>query len=159
MSHFDSALIAFRPVDEADAVAISELITCLCERFIIDAFPEEGKSNMLLACTPAAIAKCINDGFDYEVATANGEIIGVVATRDNSHLYHLFVREQWHGRGLASALWHRAKSRCIMRGHRGPFSVNASTNAVGLYERLGFVPSASQRGVGGVTFYPMLAAL
>ena len=68
-------------------------------------------------------------GFDWLVAEDGGRLAGVVATRDDSHLYHLFVAREHHRRGVARRLWETARDRCVKRAGTRRFTVNASTFA------------------------------
>lgn len=121
-----------------DAGSISALILPLAEKFITHEFSEQGSRKLLGGMTPVAIRRYINSGFRYHVAEQSGRIVGVVATRDNSHLYHLFVAEPYQGRGLARQLWREARQACREAGNAGEYTVNSSRLAVGMYERLGF---------------------
>jgi ribosomal protein S18 acetylase RimI-like enzyme len=102
-----------------------------------------------------AIVKFVSDGFRYHVALAGDEIVGFVGIRDNRHLYHLFVAESFQRRGVGRRLWEVAHEECRSRSHAGPFTVNSSTNAIPMYERLGFRRTAPTQDQGGVVFNPM----
>ena len=58
----------------------------------------------------------------YHVAEDAGRLVGVVAVRDNKHLYHLFVAEPHQGQGLARELWSVAKAACVAAGNSGEFT-------------------------------------
>lgn len=121
-----------------DAGSISTLILPLAEKYIAHEFSEQGSRKLLSGMTPVAIRNYIDSGFRYHVAEQSGRIVGVVATRDNSHLYHLFVAEPYQGRGLARRLWDSARRACREAGNPGEYTVNSSRLAVGMYEKLGF---------------------
>ena len=89
------------------------------------------------------------------MAEENGCLAGVTATRDDKHLYHLFVAEPFQRRGLARALWDHAKQACLEAGNPGEFTVNSSRFAVGLYVKLGFVPLGPEVDRNGVISIPM----
>jgi ribosomal protein S18 acetylase RimI-like enzyme len=92
-----------------------------------------------------AIGGYIESGYRYHIAEEDGELAGVVAVRDNSHLYHLFVSERFQGQGLARRLWEVAKTASLSAGNPGLFTVNSSRYAVGMYENFGFVRPAFRR--------------
>ena len=142
-----------------DAAEISALLSTLADRFIVTEFSEEGRRNLLNSMTPAAIEQFFADGYRYHVAVDGGEIVGVVGTRDNSHLFHLFVAESYQGQGLSSRLWHVGRDACLDAGNPGFFNVNASLNAQNVYRRWGFEPIAGVREGGGVRDLPMRMAL
>lgn len=96
-----------------------------------------------------------NDG-RYQVAFVDGELAGVVSVRDNSHLFHLYVAERFHRRGIARALWQAARDDAQARGNPGRFTVKSSPYAVGVYERFGFKATGPRAEQGGLAYVPML---
>jgi GNAT superfamily N-acetyltransferase len=53
------------------------------------------------------------DGLRYHVYEDNGDLVGVVATREDRHLFNLFVAEHAQGRGIARLLWKTAREACV----------------------------------------------
>ncbi|MFO1432895.1 MAG: GNAT family N-acetyltransferase [Candidatus Competibacteraceae bacterium] len=138
-----------------EAAAISALTTLLAEKFIAHAFSEEGARYLFRSLTPAAIGNALASGFRYHIARNDRQWLGVVGTRDNCHLYHLFVTEPAQGQGLGRSLWAVAKQACREAGHAGEFTVNASRFAVGFYQKLGFEPQGEEITSHGVIAVPM----
>lgn len=139
-----------------DAKAISELLIVLAEQYIVTMFTDEGRRNMLSSITPNAIEGFMCKGYRYHVGEIDNRIIAVVGTRDDSHLFHLFVNEQHHGNGYSSQLWSVAKTACVDSGKNpGFFTVNASLNAQDVYKHWGFIPIGGIREGGGVKDLPM----
>ena len=135
----------------SDAEAISALVTGWALHYLEDpALPEA--ASFLASLTPASTAARIATGeFKYYVAMDEGGVCGVIAVRDGFHLYHLFVRADSHGKGIARALWEHAKS---LSGST-TFVVNSSLPAVPVYQRFGFVAKAAPQSDKGLTFVPM----
>lgn len=144
-----------RKATSEDINAISGLLIQLSEKYITSSFTEEGRSNLLWSMRPEAIRGYLDHGFRYHVAVRDGEILGVVAMKDDTHLYHLFVAEAEQGTGLARRLWETAKSDCLSRSSPEYFTVNSSLNAQQVYKSWGFVPVAGVRETGGVKDIPM----
>lgn len=144
-----------RSATEADAGPISSLIHGLSAPFLLS--PDgKGAEPFLESICELAIRGYISAGnFSYLVAEFEGELAGVVALRDNSHLYHLFVAPPHQGKGLGRGLWLRVKQSALQAGNGGRFTVNSSLNAVSFYERLGFVPVGPKVVKHGVAFVPM----
>ena len=138
-----------------DAKEISQLISCLTAKFITDNFSPEGKEHLISTMTPQAIEEFIQLGYRYQVAETGGKLIGVVAIKDNKHLYHLFVSEHCQRQGVARQLWTSAMKDCLGRGNPGEFTVNSSQYARGAYKKLGFVESSGPKEHRGVVFFPM----
>ena len=147
--------IAIRPATTDDAQRISELITTLSREHIACDLSPEGSERLLSSMSADSIRGFINSGFRYFVAETGGTIAGVVATRDDQHLYHLFVDNRFQRQGLARKLWQAAHEACVAASGTRVFTVNSSRNAVAVYERFGFVRHGEPQNVGGVIFVPM----
>ena len=139
----------------ADAPRISALIRELSKPFLVSP-SGEGAEPFFAAISEAAIQGYVSSSnFEYFVAGSQSQLAGVVALRDNSHLFHLFVAKPYQGQGLGSRLWQVVKTRAIQAGNPGKFTVNSSLNALPVYEKLGFIPSGPVVQTHGVTFQPM----
>lgn len=138
---------AIRDATPADATAISELVSRVADATIFADGPEDGRRYFMAMNTPAATAGKLRDNtYRYHVAEQDGEIVGMVAIRGNSHIYHLFVDRSMHGKGLGRALWEYARAVCVRNGNHGRYSVDATPETVPFYERFGFLVSG-ERGV------------
>lgn len=138
-----------------DAHAISDLIRPLAEQYIAHEFSPEGAGILLASMDAAAIEGYFAAGYEYHVAEEDGVLVGVVGVRDNSHLYHLFVADEFRGRGFARELWRVARDACRAAGNVGEFTVNSSGFAVGMYRKFGFVETSPPETRNGVTSIPM----
>ncbi|MCG8588682.1 MAG: GNAT family N-acetyltransferase [Proteobacteria bacterium] len=147
--------VRIRPGVVGDAEAISDLIVSLAKKFITPDFTPEGTKAFLATASPEAIRSYFEQGFRYSVAEERAALVGVVATRDDNHLYHLFVAESAQGRGLARRLWETARAECVARGNSGPFTVNSSRYAEAVYRRFGFVRVGDESEQDGVVVVPM----
>ena len=105
--------------------------------------------------TPDAIEKYIQSGFRYHITEVESRLVGAVGVRDNSHLYHLFVLEQYQRQGIARKLWQVAMEACLCQGNPGEFTVNSSIFALGVYEKFGFIAQSGPEEKNGVVFIPM----
>lgn len=140
-----------RQATVSDAQAVSDLVTGLSPYFLDDASSPES-APFVATLTPAAYAGRIGSThFVYYVAEDAAGACGVIALRDGSHLYNLFVRRDAHRQGIARALWEHAKALSC----HDTFTVNSSLFAVPVYERLGFVTQASPQTADGLVFVPM----
>lgn len=140
----------------ADAPRISALLRDLTSKYIARTLSDEGANRLLDSMTEPAIKAYLASGYRYHVAEQDGELAGVVAVRDNGHLYHLFVSERFQRQGVARQLWEVAKDACLQAGNPGAFTVNSSRYAVGLYEKLGFVKRSDASNDGDVISIPMI---
>jgi ribosomal protein S18 acetylase RimI-like enzyme len=68
---------------------------------------------------------------------------------------HLFVAESHQRRGIARALWTRAKSELMADGGDASVVTNSSIYALPVYERFGFKVIGPRAQRAGVTYVPM----
>ena len=127
----------------------------LSKKFITGDFTARGEKFLLDSMTPATIRKLMQDGYRYHVAETEDHIVGVVAVKDNKHLFQLFVAEELQRRGIAKKLWRVAMEACLSKEDIGEFTVNSSAYAREVYTRLGFVALPGPQIKNGVVFYPM----
>jgi GNAT superfamily N-acetyltransferase len=139
----------------ADSERISQLVDGLAKKYIAHEFSPAGVECLLSSMRPGEIKKYIESGFMYHIAEFNGQLVGVVGVRDNSHLYHLFVDERYQRQGIAKALWRVAIESCLLKGNPGVFTVNSSRYALPIYERLGFIVHSGPQQSNGVIYIPM----
>jgi GNAT superfamily N-acetyltransferase len=144
-----------RPATPEDAGTISELILRLTHYFTLD--PDgKGAETFLETISPEGIAGFIKaPDFQYLAGIIDGKIAGVVAIRDNRHLYHLFVAPVFHRQGLAKELWEHAMRESLVRGNPGEFTVNSTLYAVPVYASFGFEVVGEKIETNGIAFVPM----
>ena len=155
------ASMKIRRATPADAPAISRLIVPLVEKYVAYAFEPEAASRLLDSMSAAAVRSYIEGGYRYHLAEDERGLAGVVSTRDNRHLYHLFVADRARRRGLGTRLWRTALAACRGAGHAGDVTVNSSRHAEGFYRRLGFQRERAVCRAGIVTIemrYPAAPA-
>jgi predicted N-acetyltransferase YhbS len=152
-------MMRIRLAAPADAEAISTLIRGVSHFFTLR--PDGAGAEAFLETVSAdAIRGYLSSSeYVYRVAEEDGALVGVVAIRDNRHLYHLFVAPDGHGRGLARRLWTEAMDAALRAGNPGEFTVNSSVYAVPVYERFGFVPTGPRVEANGIAFVPMRLTL
>lgn len=139
-----------------DVPQISALIRGLSTLYILSPDTEGAEPYLESISEPAIRGYVSANNFRYLVVESEGQLIGVIALRDNTHLYHMFIAEEFQGQGMGHKLWETVKAEAMQEGNIGRFTVNSSLNAVPVYERLGFVPVGNKVEENGVTFQPML---
>ena len=86
----------------------------------------------------------------------NNEIIGVIATRDISHIALMFVDKRHHRKGIARQLLNNVLDEIKSNASITQITVNSSPYAVNVYERLGFVKTDEQQEKDGIVYIPMV---
>lgn len=90
----------------------------------------------------------------YLVAEERHALLGFIAIRDGTHLFHLFVARSHQRAGMATRLW-QAALEAACQGGPAAFTVNSSLNAVPVYEAFGFRATGPVASVHGISFLPM----
>lgn len=91
----------------------------------------------------------------YIVAEREGTMLGFIALRDVSHVFHLFVAQSHQRTGVARRLWHEARALALQTSALRQFTVNSSLRAVATYRAFGFEPAGEVVSVHGISFMPM----
>ncbi|MDR0259793.1 MAG: GNAT family N-acetyltransferase [Comamonas sp.] len=138
-----------------DASTISTLILSLAHHFLLQD-DGAGAESFLLSLAPEGIARNIaTPGLDYYVGVAGNQLIGVVAVRQGTHLFHLFVGEPFQRGGVARALWSHVKEIYEWPSASAPTTVNSTPFAQSFYERIGFREVGARKEMNGIAFVPM----
>jgi ribosomal protein S18 acetylase RimI-like enzyme len=149
----------FRAAKIEDADAICALIQCFTHEFL--ATPDgQGAELFFESVSVAAESEYIaNPRYQYRLAFEDDVLAGFIAVRDRSHVFHLFVAQEFQRRGLATQLWQTAKTATAALGTIDAFTVNSSPFAQPVYERFGFVKTGPQVEMHGICFVPMRLSL
>ena len=146
---------AIQRATAADAPAISQLIVGLSRYFTLDP-QSRGAEAFLQTIAPLSIQALIESPNMLYFKTGQGQqLAGVIALRDNAHLYHLFVAPAFQGKGLSRMLWEHVHAMARSHGNAGHFTVNSTPHAIPVYERFGFTATGPQVETKGIAFVPM----
>lgn len=85
----------------------------------------------------------------------SGELTGIIATRGINHIIMLYVKKEYHKRGIARSLIRTVEETCRSQNNIDRITVNAAPYAVEFYHRLGFVDTDKEQTIKGVRFTPM----
>lgn len=147
--------VSYRAAMADDAAHISRLIIDSQREFCFHEYTDAGIALMLRLCSAEAVRSYLERGDVYFVAITDGTTIGVAGIREYSHLAHNFVASAWHRRGISKALWRLAAEECKRQGNERGFDLRASTYAISVYEKWGFVRTGPTDQEHGITSTPM----
>jgi|SRR5690242_2640593 len=145
----------FRPGLAADAEAIAGLIASFQSELTDDPSGAGAERYLASVSVQAEREYLTSDRYRYLVAYSESQLAGVIAIRDDSHLFHLFVERAYQRQGIARQLWERALRELRAAGAGEDITVNSSLSAVQVYQAFGFVPSGTIQRVHGISFLPM----
>jgi GNAT superfamily N-acetyltransferase len=145
----------FRTATDSDAETISQLILAFRSEYLLDP-TGRGAEKFLASVSAEAERGYIGSArYSYLLAEVDGELAGVIALRDGTHLFRLFVARKFQRQGLARELWRRARQALGPLDQPMSFTVNSSTMAVPVYKRLGFEQTAPREELHGIASVPM----
>ena len=149
--------LTFQDMLKGEEEAVSELVEEVFDGFVAPDLAAEGVAEFKRFISPEALREKAAEG-DAFVLTAKdgGDIVGVIAVRDNRHIFLIFVQDDFQRKGVAKRLFSMALERC-RRDNPGlaGITVNSSPYAVPIYESLGFVPTEPERVKNGIRHTPM----
>nr|WP_263326836.1 GNAT family N-acetyltransferase [Neobacillus sp. Marseille-Q6967] len=82
----------------------------------------------------------------------NDQLTGVIAIRGKNHICMLFVKKEFHKRGIAKRLFQTVETKCKNQKDIKEITVNSSPYAIEVYHRLGFVDTDKEQTVNGIRF-------
>ncbi len=89
------------------------------------------------------------------VAVDEGKYVGMLSLREKKHISLLFVDENYHRNGVASALLKFVSIYALTEEGVDRLTVNSSPYAVGFYHKKGFRDTQSETVADGIRFTPM----
>ena len=87
----------------------------------------------------------------YGAFNDDNKILGVIATKDITHIALFFVDGKYHKQGIGTKLYNFIKEL----NNKDYFTVNSSPYAHEVYKHLGFVDTDKEQSVHGLRFIPM----
>lgn len=84
------------------------------------------------------------------------ELLGVIASRNTSHIALMFVDKHHHKKGIAKQLFRTFLAEVKQNKGIEQVTVNSSPYAVEVYERLGFVKIDELQEKDGIIYVPMV---
>lgn len=87
----------------------------------------------------------------YGAFDKDNKLLGVVATKDITHIALFFVKGEYHKQGIGRKLYEEVKTL----NKEGYFTVNSSPYAHEIYKHLGFIDTDKEQCINGLKFYPM----
>ena len=148
--------LRIRKLEAGEIGEASKLVGSVFDEFVAPLFSEEGVSQFRFFIEPSNLEKRLQRKSFILVAELDHEIVGVIAMRDWSHIFLLFVNGKQQRKGIAKRLLVAALHRCQDEGHPPEkVTVNSSPNAVKAYQRMGFIQIAEEETHQGIRASPM----
>ncbi|RXJ96291.1 hypothetical protein CRV00_01335 [Malaciobacter molluscorum] len=132
-----------------DAKELSILVTSLLSYLFEDTTPSWFKDEI----SENSFEERLKDkSYKHYIYTINEKIVGFITIKEENKLFHLFVDESFHKKGIAKKLFECVKTNMDITDMK----VNASLYAVAFYEALGFEKSGKQEHFKGLDYQPLI---
>ncbi|MBO9537868.1 GNAT family N-acetyltransferase [Herbaspirillum sp.] len=151
--------MTIRPATAEDASAISALIGSLAHHFLVHADGSQADAFLMTLTAESIERKIASAELDYYVSVFESQMTGVISVRGGTHLFHLFVSEDFQRKGIAYALWTHVKNIYGWSSSEVPVTVNSTPIGVPFYEYVGFRQAGPRAEKNGVAYIPMQLAV
>ena len=135
----------------------SKFVWKVFSEFVAPEYPQEGIDTFNEFIQPEELQKMIENEKIFMLGCFDIEkLVGAVAIMDFCHVSLLFVDKEYQRKGIAKALFAKARELCIQKNPElCEMTVNSSIYAVPIYEKLGFTITGEPTTNNGITFVPM----
>ncbi|MGI9263435.1 MAG: GNAT family N-acetyltransferase [Gammaproteobacteria bacterium] len=152
--------VRIRPMTSADAKEVQYLILTVFDEFVAPGYSRQASKTFRRQTRRQLRRTELRDGETRLVAVTRGDLIGVIGLRDISHIHWLWVRKDWHHKGIARNLIHQAVDIVRDQEPRAKrITLNSSPYAIPFYLRLGFHVSGGEFDQKGIICTPMVLEL
>ncbi|MCL2020112.1 MAG: GNAT family N-acetyltransferase [Oscillospiraceae bacterium] len=155
-----SALKLIKEIDSNDIEMALDLVRDVFLTFVAPDYSTQGKDTFIndlekLSTETLSGLKSRKMWACYQA----GKIVGVIATRDRTHISLLFTDKKYHKKGIAKYLFNHLLNEFKNETSAKQITVNSSPYAVEIYRRLGFEKTGEQQEKNGIISTPMVYIL
>ena len=151
-----------RVANNGDAEAISSLIINTASTQLRNEFTDDGW-DLFLRLLEKQTQKSLIENKKYKYLIAldenNMNILGVLAVKEVTHLFHFFVDPNSQGLGIGKSLWKMYLNKIHQlnekRQNIKTITVNSSDYGIPFYQKIGFMMNSSRQKKNGVCYTPM----
>lgn len=138
-------------ITSTDLDAVTILVKEVSEVDVLPLLNSQGQQEYKERVLPDLATTFDESRFLSIKAVSEGKLLGFAALRDGNYLTHLFVSQSSQGLGLGRQLLNFLLNTTDAK----EVSLRSSVNAVGFYERNGFVATGEETEFNGIRFVPM----
>ena len=151
-----------KEVPDKDIARAIALVNDVFSEFVASGYSEQGRNTFesYLKDKLQEVSADLKSGQKKMWAYYQGdEILGVIATRNTSHISLMFVDKQHHKKGIARQMFCTVLEEIKQNKNATQVTVNSSPYAVQAYEHLGFLKTDDEQEKDGIIFIPMMQAI
>ena len=155
-----SETLTYRQMKVEDILEVSNLVASVFNELVAPEYSSEGVQEFYGYIEPTALRARFQTNHFSLIALAQNKVVGMIEIRDYNHVSLLFVAQDYQRRGISKALLFRAIKICQgNESQPSEISVNSSSFAVPIYEKLGFNRVGERQIRNGIGFIPMVLKL
>lgn len=145
-----------RKMEKEELIDVLELIKTVFMEFEAPDYSQEGIQTFMNFIEMKSIQKMLDDGIlKCWVCIKDRRIVGVVASKNLSHICMLFVDKAYHKKGIGKQLFDEFVKDVKISSDKAMLTVNSSPYAVGFYHKMGFKDTDNELEKDGIRFVPM----
>ena len=147
----------FRKLNKEEFCKASDLIWSVFNEFEAPEYSKEGIYTFKEFINSDRLYENSEKGFmNFYACFHQEKLIGIIASRESCHISLLFVKKEYHHKGIARELFNKLKMEIIENNpNTRCITVNSSPFAVYIYMKLGFIPTDEEQIRDGLRFTPM----
>lgn len=147
-----------RLLKKGEQSGVCELVLSVFDKCVAPCFSPEGVAEFKRFVDVDELLGKMNKGGVIFVACSKQSLIGVLELRKPAHICMFFIAKNMQRCGVGGKLLARAREHFLGWGE-SELTVNASPNAVAVYENFGFVSLEPEKKLNGIRFMPMSLSL
>jgi GNAT superfamily N-acetyltransferase len=151
----------FRKLNKGEFCEASDLIWSVFNEFEAPEYSNEGIHTFKEFINSDKLYENSEKGFmNFWACFDHQKLIGIIASRESCHISLLFVKKEYHHKGIARELFNKLKTEIVENNPNSKcITVNSSPFAFQIYIKLGFTPTDKEQIQDGLRFIPMKYAL
>jgi len=152
--------LTFRLMLPGEEKAVCDLVKGVSDSDVAPFYGKRSRNSFREYADPDKLSARVEADSFVVLALSCSRMLGMIEMRRHGHCSLLFVETEFQGRGIAARLLERAVTLCRTPGSPlREVTVNASPNALGAYERMGFETIGPEQVIRGVRSLPMKKVL
>ena len=156
----DQPIVSYRSMLPDDETDVDALVQSVFDEFVAPGYSNDGIVAFKKLINAGSFTERLRSGNLVLLAIAEKEIIGILEMRHYSHIALLFVEKSFQKKGIAQELCRRSVELCRkLNPDLKEITVNSSPNALGAYQKIGFIPTEDEKETNGIRFTPMALAI
>lgn len=147
----------YRELHSGEEEKVCELVMDCFDEFIAPEYSQDGIEEFRNYVYPDALGHRLRNTDNFAILAMDEEqVVGVIEVRAYNYISLLFVRKEYHKKGIAKRLIQQAIERCKQYNPSlKMININSSPYTVEIYRRMGFIQTDKEQVLNGIRFIPM----